>query len=355
MEVLKMVNVFSEIVQFKGSHYDFGVLQGENLRNSMILTNRDKYVFAKRKRNFIINESAYKKVIDKFAPYIWDEINGLADALKMEVKTAIEQFGGYYLEFDPSGCSVFSGKEYLVRNYDYHPSSYDGRFLLYKPTDQGYATIGPSMQITGRTDGINEKGLTLGYNFVNRRNSGDGFLCNMIGRIVLETCANAKEAVDLLKEIPHRNTFNYILLDKTGTSKVVEASPSEIIARNDNVSTNHFIELTEKNRYHTNDSVRRINLITKKQNRVKIDYDAFKMMNTKEEDIFGTEYKASSGTLHTAIYYPKDLVAGLSLGANRPPFMFDFKKWLAGERLSVKKIKGELDTIYPFANMEQPK
>lgn len=349
-----MVDVFSDVVQFKGSHYDFGFMQGENLRDSLILKNRDKYVFAKRKRNFIINITAYKAVIERFAPRIWDEINGLADALEMNISTAIEQFGGYYLEFEPSGCSVFSGEDYLVRNYDYHPSSYDGRFLLYDPTDQGYATIGPSMQITGRTDGINEKGLTIGYNFVNRRNSGDGFLCNMIGRILLETCANTEEAVDLLKEIPHRNTFNYILLDKAGTPKVVEASPSEVIVRSDNVSTNHFVELTDKNRYHTKDSMRRINLITKKQNSLKIDYDAFKMMNNKEEDIFGTEYKASSGTLHTAIYYPKTIIAGLALSANRPPFMFDFKKWLAGERLPVKRIKGELDSIYPFANAKQP-
>lgn len=350
-----MVDVFTEIMQFKGSHYDFGFMQGENLRDSLILTNRNKYVFSKRKRNFIINKPAYKAVIDKFAPNIWDEINGLADALKMDIETAIEQFGGYYLEFDPSGCSVFSGKDYLVRNYDYHPSSYDGRFLLYKPTDDGYATMGPSMQITGRTDGINEKGLTIGYNFVNRRNSRDGFLCNMIGRIILETCASTEEAVDLLKEIPHRNTFNYILLDKTGIPKVVEAAPNEVIVRDDNASTNHFEKLTEKNRYHTKDSMRRINLISEKQNAIEIDYDAFKMMNNLEEDIFGTKYKASSGTLHTAIYYPKQMLAGLSLGANRPPFMFDFKKWLEGERLTVTRIKGELDTIYPFANMEQPK
>lgn len=350
-----MVDVFSHVIQFKGTHYNFGMMQGERLKNSPIIVNRNKYVFSKRKRNYIINEDIYKEIINTFLPSMWDEINGLADALEMSILQAIEQFGGYYLEYRRSGCSVFTSEDYLVRNYDFHPRSYDGRFLLYKPTDQGYASIGPSMQITGRTDGINEKGLAMGYNFVNRRNSRDGFLCNMIGRIILETCATIEEAIDLLKDIPHRNSFSYVLLDQSGMSRVVEASPRKVTVRDANVCTNHFETLTDENRFHTKDSMRRIDLISKKEPLILNSYDAFKMMNNIEENIFGTNYQSSSGTLHTSIYYPQALKAGISLGANRPPFMFDFGKWLKGERLTVTKLKGQLDSIYPFANMIQPK
>src|SRR5699024_7458937 len=136
-----------------------------------------------------------------------------ADALHKPIEDAIREFGGYYLEYGRSGCSILAQDNYMVRNYDNNPLSYEGRFLLYSPTDRGYATIGPSMQITGRTDGMNEKGLVLGYNFINRRQSKDGFMCNMISRIVLETCASVQDAVDLLKDIPHRHSFNYMLLD----------------------------------------------------------------------------------------------------------------------------------------------
>ena len=103
------------------------------------------------------------------------------------------------------------------------------------------------MQITGRTDGINEKGLAMGYNLINRLRSDIRFICNMIGRIVLETCANVEEAISLLKEIPHHSWLGYPI-DQTGKSIVVEASPREVILHESNICTNHFDVLTHENR-----------------------------------------------------------------------------------------------------------
>lgn len=345
-----MINVYSDVVQWTGTHYDFGLMQGKLLKQSPILPNRRKSWSSKYDRYFIINEQEFRNVIEKFAPKIWGEINGLADALKMKLSDAIREFGGYYIEYGQSGCSIFTNSDYMIRNYDNDPQSYEGRYVIYRPIDGGYTTVGPSMQITGRTDGMNEKGLALGYNFVNRKKSSSGFVCNMIGRIILERCANVDEAILLLKELPHRHSFNYSLLDQSGETFVVEASPRDVVVRKSNICTNHFELLTEENRYRMDDSIRRYNRL-KAQQHSESSLQAFQVMNDVERGVFSTNYGAWSGTIHTAIYYPKTLKAGITLGGNKLPFIFALKR-LETERINIKRMKGQLAAKHPFVNME---
>jgi len=346
-----MQTVYTDIIQFRGNHYDFGRYQGELLKDSFILPNRKKQ-WGKDSHNFIINEEHYKEVIMRFAPKIWEEIHGLADALQLPMVDAIRDFGGYYLQFRRGGCSIFSTEQFMLRNYDNHPHSYEGRILLYEPSDGGYATIGPTMQITGRTDGINEKGLAMGYNFINKRGSDDGFLCNMIGRLILELCADLEEAISFLKEIPHRMSFTYVLLDQSGKSIVVEASPRRIATREANICTNHFETLTEENRYRMDDSKNREKAIKEGQEYV-LDYQrAFELMNKPENGVFSKKYGAWAGTLHTASYHPEELLVGFALGGNKRPVMLDFHKWLKGENLNIIKIRGSIESEASFVNMK---
>ncbi|MCM3569281.1 C45 family peptidase [Neobacillus mesonae] len=349
-----MKRVFSDVIQFRGSHYDFGYRQGELLKDSPILPNRKKFWGSKSKlRHYLVNDMEVKRMILHFAPGIWDELTGLSDALKMNLTDTLIQFGGYYLEYGKSGCSIFTNGDYMIRNYDNDPLSYEGRYVLYQPSDQGYAMIGPSMQITGRTDGINEKGLSMGYNLINRVRSDDGFICNMIGRIILEMCANVEEAVSLLKEIPHRRSFSYVLLDPNGESVVVEASPREVVVHHANICTNHFEILTHENRYKFEDSRNRYEAMEKQKSTIIAPFSAYQMLNDSDKEVFSKKYGAWAGTLHTAAYFPKELKAWFALGGDRLPFIFDFHQWLHGEKLHVTRLKGELDTTIPFVNMEE--
>ncbi|UFU00280.1 C45 family autoproteolytic acyltransferase/hydrolase [Radiobacillus kanasensis] len=345
-----MIQVYSDVIQFRGNHYDYGYMQGELLKDSPILPNRNKQWASRRKRHFVVNEEKAIELLTKFIPGIMDELQGLADALDWELDDALKEFGGYYVEYGRSGCSILTGSSFFIRNYDSRPDSYEGRYVLYQPTDSGYATIGPSMQITGRIDGMNEKGLTMGYNFINRIKSDDGFVCNMIGRMILETCANVDEAIQLLKEIPHRTSFSYALLDPSGKSVIVEASPRSVVAREANISTNHFEMLTEENRYRMDDSIRRQTLL--KSHGDGDVYKAFQMLNNADKEVFSKKYGAWSGTLHTAAYVPKERKAWFAIGADRMPVILDFNRFLDGEKMNVKKIKGELDYHTPFINME---
>ncbi|WP_106768850.1 C45 family autoproteolytic acyltransferase/hydolase [Paenibacillus faecalis] len=347
-----MNHFYSDIIQFKGNHYDFGFMQGEILKESPILTNRKKQYAKSRKRHFNINKEEAIQLFSKFIPSMLDELHGLADALNWSIEDSLTEFGGYYVDYEQSGCSILTGSKYLIRNYDSHPGYYEGRYTIYNPTDAGYAVIGPSMQITGRTDGMNEKGLVMGYNFINRIDSGNGFVCNMIGRIILETCANVGEAISLLKEIPHRTSFSYVLLDPSGETFVVEASPRKVVARKSNISTNHFELLTEENRYHMDDSVRRFNELKKQKSLDPDIYEAYRILNDKEKDVFSNKYAVSAGTIHTSAYIPSERKALFAIGGNRMPVIFDFDRYLEGQKINIKQIRGVLDFDTPFVNMD---
>ena len=89
----------------------------------------------------------------------------------------------------------------MVRNYDYHPATYDGRYLLFQPNDGGLAQIGPTSRVTGRMDGMNEAGLTMGYNFMHRKHPANGF-CMLYDWSSCFRYKDVDEAVRFLKRTP---------------------------------------------------------------------------------------------------------------------------------------------------------
>lgn len=347
-----MKQIYSDVLQFRGTHYNFGIMQGELLKDSFTLSNREKQ-WKIRKPRFVIKETEVKEALTPFAPQIWEELCGLRDALDWSMKDILQEFGGYRLEYMPSGCSIFTDSNYMIRNYDYHPKTYEGRYTVFQPTDDGYAVIGPSQRITGRMDGMNEKGLVMGYNFTHRKKPGDGFICSMIGRIVLEQCANVNEAIELLQSIPHRHSFSYVILDSQGETVVVEATPRDVSIRRAKACTNHFEQMTHENRHHLDDSYARMKVINEESDSIQHVYDAFRLLNDTDRGIFSDKYKNWAGTIHTSAYLPNEKKAWFALGGNREPLIFDFDKWLKGIDFTTSRVLGEVDTDLPFVHMDQ--
>jgi len=351
-EGYNLKQIYSEIIQFRGSHYDFGFFQGEKLRDSITVKNRENQ-WKVRKPRFTVEVEEVKQAITRFAPGVWEELLGLQAALQWPMERVLMEFGGYRLDYVRSGCSILTGDYYLIRNYDYHPKTYEGRYVFFKPTDQGYASVGPSQRVTGRMDGMNEKGLALGYNFMHRKNPGDGFICCMIGRIILEACANVDDAVAMLKEIPHRHSFSYIVYDVSGETYIVETSPRRVEVRRSNACTNHFEIMTQENRNHLVDSKRRLEIMVKNRENLVDAQDAFRLLNDADKGIFSKLYGSWAGTIHTSAYLPREMKAWIALGGNQEPIQFDFARWLNGENLGLDKIKGEIDTDIPFVHMDE--
>lgn len=346
-----MKKIYSDILQFRGSHYELGYEHGKQIKDSLIHKNRQKQ-WRLRKPRFTININETKQVFMQYAPKIWEELEGMQESMKLPMEDILRDFGGYRIEAPRSGCSIFTGKDYMIRNYDYHPKTYEGRFLIYQPNDGGYAMIGPTQRVTGRMDGMNEKGLVMGYNSIHRKKPKSGFICHMIGRIILETCANVEEAISLLKDIPHRHSFSYILLDHNDETIIVEASPRGIDIRKSNLCTNHFEIQKEENRKLLDDSYERLEAMQNQQDKIKDGYQAFRMMNDTDKGVFSKEYKSWAGTIHTSAYFPKEKKVWFALGGDTEPVTFYFEKWLQGEDYTIKRVFGNIDTDLKFAHID---
>ncbi|UOR13513.1 C45 family autoproteolytic acyltransferase/hydolase [Halobacillus amylolyticus] len=347
-----MKKVHSNLLQFRGTHYDFGYKQGELLKNSLTVKNREKQ-WKVRKPRFIVEEIEVKEAITRFSPGLWDELVGLRDALEWSMEQVMMEFGGYRVDYKRSGCSIMTGDGYMIRNYDYMPKTYEGRYSFFQPTDTGYAIAGPTQRITGRMDGMNEHGLTLGYNFMHRKKPGDGFICCAIGRMVLESCANVEEAVTMLQDIPHRHSFSYTVFDKSNQTYVVEASPRGVAVRQSNVCTNHFEIMTKENRNHLVDSMKRLEAINNHRDELGGAHDAFRLMNDTDKGVFSKQYSNWAGTIHTSGYLPREMKTWFALGGGAEPVEFNFAKWLRGEDVELERITGEVDTDIPFVHMDE--
>ncbi|WP_102027634.1 C45 family autoproteolytic acyltransferase/hydolase [Salirhabdus sp. Marseille-P4669] len=347
-----MKSIYSNVIQFRGTHYNYGYKQGKELKDSLIIKNREKQ-WQVRKPRFSIDQAEAKDMITKWSPNLWDELLGLRDGLEWPLEKVLQNFGGYRIEQVRSGCTVLTGDDYFIRNYDFHPKTYEGRFTLYQPTDGGYATIGPSQRITGRPDGMNEKGLVLGYNFMHRKKPGDGFVSHTVSRMVLEYCANVEEAVAMLKEIPHRHSFSYIVFDPNGKTFVVEASSRGVAVRESNMCTNHFEIKKEENRNYLVESEQRLQRLKQSEEHVTGAKAAYRLLNDTGKGVFSKEYRNWAGTIHTSGYFPKTLTTWFALGGDQNPVEIDFKKWLTGEDIQFNRIEGEVDTDLPFAHMDE--
>ncbi|MFP7169261.1 C45 family autoproteolytic acyltransferase/hydolase [Terribacillus halophilus] len=339
-----MKQIYSDVFTFRGSHYDFGFMQGERLKHTPLFGYQQKQKQRNRRR-FTVDPADAFRMFRSYHPGIYEELTGLSDALGLSIEETLMDYSGFQQEWRiNSGCSIVTGNEFLARNYDYHPKTYEGRFLLYQPSESEYfATIGPSQRILGRIDGMNEKGLTIGYNFVHQRFPEEGFICNMLSRILLETCTTTEEAVEKLTEMPHRHSFNYVINDADGVRRVVEGSPRGTAVKKAHYSTNHFDVLTKENRHHLVDSNRRFEIIKAHH---KEDMDAaqgFRLLNDPSYDVFSDSYRNWAGTIHTSVYKPKKLKMGFAIG-NQQPTEVDFGAWLRGKDLSFSQFTGSLDT-----------
>lgn len=189
-------------------------------------------------------------VVREIYPPLLEEYRGYADAQGRPWEDVLPHFSLNHPSGEAGGCSSLAwrsaeGHVMVARNYDFLRSQ-RSRHLLRAGPAGALATLGTNASlIGGRYDGVNQAGLFVALHLVQAEmpaRLAPGLPFHLVPRILLETCATARQAVALLLDLPVLHAFNYLLADAGGFA-VVEAHPSaKRVREGDNwlAVTNHF-------------------------------------------------------------------------------------------------------------------
>jgi len=212
-----------------GEFYEMG------LRYGKLLNDKANFIIPKiSKQKMDFGLESYEE-LKLFYPEVIEEIKGFAKGINDKA----EKLGAFLLSlgvFNPTGqCSVFAFKNdnstIVGRNYDmlFDFKKFTESSLI-APKDK-YSYISQSDVFIGRSDGINEKGLSVSMSFVNGTEIQAGISFHFIVRKVLEDCDNTKQAVELIQKAQVSTANNYLIADKNGEIAVVESATQKSIVR----------------------------------------------------------------------------------------------------------------------------
>lgn len=336
---MEMESFKISINQYRGDSYNIGYQQGQQIDKSLLAV----YSNIINERN--IDLEKLKEIYSSYAPHLFRELSGIADSMNIPLRTAALFSGFGAPEIQGMGCSSVVNRNMLVRNYDFSPEAYDARFVFIQPRE-GYASVGHSLHVMGRTEGVNEKGLAIALHFVNSKDTQNGLTAASVIRIILDTCKNTEGAVNLIKELPHSWSYNFSIVDSEGNSVVVEESPFDVkIRENEGMlfCTNHFQrrDMSIHNRENLEGTKERLNYLS--QNHLE-KMDVREIFNAFRADkpLYDEKYNEFFGTLHTFAYSCNDKKV-LTAVPNGDVLEIDFNEWVNGKDLNQKDIIGCLN------------
>jgi predicted choloylglycine hydrolase len=331
-------------VQCRGTPYEVGRAQA-----LVFASTRKGKAFLRKKTTlpWWFNIRSEERAFKAYAPALWEEIGGVAEGLNIPMERAVLYFGNDSLRMPTGGCSAVMSGAIYGRNYDFRPRGYEARFALVQARGS-YASIGGSHQLTGRLDGMNEHGLSIGLHLIKIRPRAPGLTSTLLVRRVLDSCATTTEAIDLLRHLPHAMQYNYSLLDAGGVAAVAEAAAGAVVVRLGDwlACTNHFQspQLMRLNRRVAH-SIDRLPPLERWAARSLSAEQTFQALNFSASPAFHNY--GSAETLHTIVADPAKRRLLIGIGGDAAALEedmldVDFDRWVAGEDLPVKQLKGQL-------------
>jgi predicted choloylglycine hydrolase len=231
LEEYSMTTIQTHTMELLGTNYEIGYRLGKmfaNMPAQKALHTQGMTGFSRVQ----IQEAT--ALFNHWCPGLTDELNGFADALKVNS----EQIFYYSMTYLLPRCShlvllpslTAEGKPLVARNYEFSHEAED--FCLVKTAVNGrYTHMGTSVLSFGRDDGMNDHGLCVTQSSCGfpigalpnmRAPQLKGLMFWAVIRGLLENCTDVGEALTYLREMPIAYNLNLLLSDRLGNAALFE-------------------------------------------------------------------------------------------------------------------------------------
>jgi predicted choloylglycine hydrolase len=227
-----------------------------------------------------------------------------------------------------SQVALAAPSPYLLRNYDYSPTAFEG---VIAGTGYLRSVIGTSDCLWGLLDGVNDAGLAVSITFGGRREHGQGFGIALVVRYLLETCSTTAEATATLARLPVHFSYNVTTIDAGGHAATTFVAPDRhAISRSHAIATNHQGEVDWPEYARATESVERAawldGLIADRHP------DPAELLGAfLGPPLYNRSFGAGFGTLYTALIEPVD--GRITYHWPEDSWTFAFHAFEEGERI----------------------
>lgn len=216
---------------FNGTHYEIGFRWGALLakHGNFILENIGFPITSERLE---FSESCIP-VYKKYFPEILEEIRGLADGQKCDMKKLQAFLFSMYTMPPSCNCSCFAvsnDKQILFgRNSDFLTELEKSNMnVIYHFTSSSYSFTGNTTAFIQIEDGINEHGLAIGLTSIQPTSIKPGFNAGILLRYFLEKCKNTQEVIEQIQLLPISSAQTFTVADTFGKIVVIECCSEKL-------------------------------------------------------------------------------------------------------------------------------
>lgn len=305
--------------EIKGTAYEVGKQQAVWLQEHPYL--KKQYLQTEPVAKEAVNET--KQLLRPYLPQLEEELAGFCEELQIN-ESHLTFFFSSHLQPGCSHCVRQGNKTdnqqtVMLRNYDFSPLFDDMR--LVSTHVKGLAVhTGSSLILFGRSDGMNEHGLSVTFSACGPPIGNEpglkppavaGLQVYHVIRAVLDSCETVEEAASLIQEMPVASNVHLMLADRQGDAAVIEMIDGQKMVRKPEhgyiAATNHPVADQTAKGLTKHHSVVRYNLLIQALEEKRSSESLAKLFQTEyPAGLTVHNYEELFGTMRTVLFRPEE-------------------------------------------------